>query len=92
MRDHEFYENIAEQSGNSALIEALARVAPQIQLCGAISSVSREFTEPAAHGYDDMIQAFKARDAPRVAFLLRAHISHEQEVILAGFPNETASR
>src|SRR3979411_1948203 len=26
MRDHKFYENIAEQSGNSALIDALARV------------------------------------------------------------------
>jgi DNA-binding FadR family transcriptional regulator len=32
MRDREFYENIAEQSGNSALIEALARSALQIQV------------------------------------------------------------
>jgi len=33
MHDREFYENIAEQSGNSALIEALARVSLQIRLC-----------------------------------------------------------
>jgi len=37
MRDRDFYENIAEQSGNSALIEALTRVALQIQLCGTIA-------------------------------------------------------
>src|SRR6202795_727675 len=30
IRDRKFYENIAEQSGNSALIEALARAALQI--------------------------------------------------------------
>jgi hypothetical protein len=39
MRDREFCEDIAEQSGTSALIEALARVALQIQLCGRIASV-----------------------------------------------------
>jgi DNA-binding GntR family transcriptional regulator len=92
MRDREFYENIAEQSGNSALIETLARFALQIQLCGTIASVSREFAERAAHGCDDIIQAFKARDTPRAAFLVRAHISYAQEVILARFPNEMASR
>ena len=92
MRDREFYKNIAEQSRNSALIEALARVALQIQLCGTITSVSREFAERAAHGCDDIIQAFEARDIPRAAFLVRGRISHTQEVILARYPNEIASR
>jgi len=63
MHDREFYKNIAEQSRNSALLEALARVALQIQLCGTITSVSREFAERAAHGCDDIIQAFEARDS-----------------------------
>src|ERR1700730_13109235 len=45
MRDREFYENIAEQSGNSALIEALARVSLQIRLCGTITNVNPEFAE-----------------------------------------------
>src|SRR3984893_1869741 len=49
MRDREFYENLAEQSGNSALIEALAQVAMQIQLCRAIAKVDAEFAERAAH-------------------------------------------
>jgi DNA-binding GntR family transcriptional regulator len=92
MRDREFYENIAEQSGNSALIEALARFAQQIQLCGIVADASREFADRAAHGCDDIIQAFRARDIPRAAFLVRGRISCTQEAILARFPHETASR
>src|SRR3984893_1834611 len=34
MRDREFCETVAQQSGNSALIDTLARFALQIQLCG----------------------------------------------------------
>jgi DNA-binding GntR family transcriptional regulator len=45
MREREFYETIAEQSGNSALIEALRQFGLQIQLCGAISGVNGEFAE-----------------------------------------------
>ena len=91
-RDRELYEAIAGQSGNFALIEALAQLAQQIQLCGTITNVSGEFAERAAYVCDDIIQAFKARDAPRAAFLVRAHISHAQEAILARLPNEIASR
>jgi DNA-binding GntR family transcriptional regulator len=92
VRDREFYETIAERSGNSALIEALVRVALQIQLCGTIASVGPEFAERASHGCDDIIQAFKARDTPRAAFLVRGRITQTQEAILARFPNEAASR
>jgi DNA-binding GntR family transcriptional regulator len=91
-RDREFHEAIAEQSGNAALIEALRQFGLQIRLCGTISNVNGEFAERTAHGYDDIIQAFKARDPPRAAFLVRAHISRAQEAILARFPNEIASR
>src|SRR6202011_546038 len=38
MRDREFHEAIAEQSGNAALIEALRQFGLQIQLCGTISN------------------------------------------------------
>jgi DNA-binding GntR family transcriptional regulator len=92
MRDREFYDTIAEQSGNSSLIEALAQFGLQIQLCGTITEASGEFAKRAANGCDDIIQAFKARDTPRAAFLVRAHISYAQEGILARFPNEIASR
>jgi DNA-binding GntR family transcriptional regulator len=92
MHDREFYANLAEQSENSALIEALARVALQIQLCGTVASVGPEFAERAAHGCDDIVQAFKARDTLRAAFLVRGRINHTQEAILANFPDEAASR
>jgi DNA-binding GntR family transcriptional regulator len=92
MRDREFYQAIAEQSGNSALIEALARFTLQIQLCGTVTNVSPEFAERTAHGSDDIIQAFKARDIPRAAFLVRAQIGNVQETILASFAKEIASR
>ena len=91
-RDREFHEAIAEQSGNAALIEALRQFGLQIRLCGTISNVNGEFAERTANGYDDIMQAFKARDAPRAAFLVRAHISRAQEAILARFPTEIASR
>jgi DNA-binding GntR family transcriptional regulator len=91
MRDREFYENVAEQSVNSALMEVLARFALQIQLCGTITSVSREFAERAAHGCDDIIQAFKARDTSRAAFLVCSQIRYVQEVSLARFPDEIPS-
>jgi len=55
MREREFYETIAEQSGNSALIEALRQFGLQIQLCGTISVVNGEFAERAANGYVDII-------------------------------------
>jgi hypothetical protein len=57
-----------------------------------ITNVSREFMDRTAHRCDDITQAFKAGDASRAAFLVRAHISYAQEVVLARFPNEIASR
>src|SRR6266850_5340800 len=86
VRDREFYENLAEQSGNSALIEAHARVALQIQLSGTIASVGPEFAERAAHGCDDIIQAFKARDTPRAAFLVRGASAIPRRQSLRAFP------
>jgi DNA-binding GntR family transcriptional regulator len=92
VRDREFYGNIAKHSGNSALIDTLARITLQIQLCGTITGVSSEFAELAAHGYDDITQAFKARDALRAAVLIYGRISLAQEEVLARFSDEAASR
>jgi DNA-binding GntR family transcriptional regulator len=50
IRDREFHEAIAEQSGNAALIEALRQFGLQIQLCGTLSNVNWEFAERTAHG------------------------------------------
>jgi DNA-binding GntR family transcriptional regulator len=54
--------------------------------------VSPEFAARTEHGRHDIIQAFKARDTPRAAFLVRGRISQTQEAILARFANEATSR
>jgi DNA-binding GntR family transcriptional regulator len=87
LRDRAFYDTVAEQSGNSALIDALAQFGLQIQLCGSITNTTVEFTERIAHRCDDIIQAFRARDTRRAAFLVRAHINSAQEMILTSCQN-----
>ena len=85
-RDRDFHELIAERSDNAALIETLARLALQIQICRVIANESREFAERAAQERDDILQAFRARDIARASSLMRAHISDVQEAVLARFP------
>jgi DNA-binding GntR family transcriptional regulator len=69
-RDQEFNKTIAEQSGNGPLIDTLARLSLQIQLCGTSGNQSPGFAERAANRLDGMLQAFKAQDIPRAAFLV----------------------
>jgi DNA-binding GntR family transcriptional regulator len=88
--DREFQATIAEQSGNGALIETLARLSLQIQLCGARAKGNRELDRCAVNRRDDIMQAFKARDIPRAAFLMGAYIDHMQLGILQCFSNEPA--
>ncbi|RXT54847.1 GntR family transcriptional regulator [Bosea sp. Tri-44] len=87
-RDKEFHETIAEHSDNAALIETLARLALQIQLCRTIANENSDLAERAAQERDEILAAFKARDIPRAAALMRLHISDVQEAVLARFPQE----
>ena len=86
--DRNFLRTIADQSGNGALVETVTRLDLQIQLCGKIGTDGSEFAQRVINGHDDIVQAFKARDIPRAAFLMRAHLSRAQEVVLARFPTE----
>lgn len=88
-RDREFHEMIAERSGNAALIETLARLALQIQVCRTIANESPEFAARAARERDDIVGAFRARDARRAAQLMRTHINDVQEAVMARFPRES---
>ncbi|MCZ7911549.1 GntR family transcriptional regulator [Agrobacterium leguminum] len=88
MRDREFHETIAELSGSAPLIETLARLALQIQICRAIANESKEFAERAAQERDDILQAFRARDIPRAKALMHAHISDVQQAVLTRFRKE----
>lgn len=91
-RDREFHDFIAERSGNAALIETLARLSLQIQVCRTIANESPEFAERAVRERDDIVQALRSRDRARAAALMRAHISDVQEAVLARFPEENPAR
>ena len=85
--ERNFLTTIASQSENGALIETVARLDLQIQLCGKMGTDTSEFAERVIHGHDDIVQAFKARDIPRAAFLMRIHLNLAQEAMLARYPD-----
>ncbi|GAA3069798.1 GntR family transcriptional regulator [Rhizobium viscosum] len=88
IRDKEFHETIAELSGSVPLIETLARLALQIQICRSIANESRDLAERAAEERDQILQAFRARDINRAKALMRAHISDVQQAVMARFQKE----
>ena len=92
VHDREFYEIIARQSSNVALMETRKRLARQIQLFGTIENESREFAERAEHRRQDVVEAFKAHDVPRAVFLTRALISDAQAAVLARFQTSTVDQ
>jgi DNA-binding GntR family transcriptional regulator len=82
-QDRAFHEKIAALSGNHALVEALARLALQIQLCRVIANRDRTFAERAAWERDQILAAFRTGDADRAAALMREHIADVQRAVLA---------
>jgi DNA-binding GntR family transcriptional regulator len=84
-RDREFHQSIARRSGNAALIETLARLDLQIQICRLIANESREFAERAARERDEILGALHDRDADRASDLMFAHISDVQRAVLERF-------
>jgi DNA-binding GntR family transcriptional regulator len=92
IRDKEFHETIAELSGSAPLIETLARLALQIQICRSIANESRDLAERAAKERDQILQAFRARDITRAKTLMHAHISDVQQAVMARFQRENPAR
>lgn len=81
--DKEFHGLIAELSGNAALVDTLARLSLQIQMCRVIANQSSDFAERAARERDDILAALRARDADRAAELMDAHIADVQSTVIA---------
>jgi DNA-binding GntR family transcriptional regulator len=84
-RDRAFHERIAQLSGNAALIETLARLDLQIQICRLIANEDRVFADRATRERDEILAAFRARDAERAAGLMRQHITDVQAAVLERF-------
>ncbi|MGO7164881.1 FCD domain-containing protein, partial [Rhizobium johnstonii] len=83
---------IAELSGSAPLIETLARLALQIQICRSIANESRDLAERAAEERDQILQAFRARDIARAKALMHAHISDVQQAVMARFQKKNPAR
>lgn len=87
-RDREFHETIAKRSGNAALIETLARLDLQIQICRLIANEASNFAERAAEERNQILAAFRGRDAERAATLMHHHISEVQAAVLERHPDK----
>lgn len=80
--DGQFHGLIAELSDNAALIDALARISLQIQLCRVIANQSDDFVERAARERDEILDALRRRDADRAAALMDTHIADVQATVV----------
>lgn len=89
-RDRAFHQSVARMSDNAALIETLARLDLQIQICRLIANESLDFAERAARERDEILRAFRSRDAGRAADLMFAHITDVQNAVMGRFANEGA--
>ncbi|MBL0931712.1 MAG: GntR family transcriptional regulator [Alphaproteobacteria bacterium] len=80
--DRAFHERIAELSGNHALVDSLARLKLQIQLCRVIANRDPAFVERAAWERDQILASFRAGDAARAEALMREHIADVRDAVL----------
>ena len=88
LRDREFHRTIARTSGNVALIETLERLDMQVQICRLIANESPRFPERAATKRDEILEAFRKRDAKRAEALMRAHITEVRSAVVEQMPQE----
>ncbi|GLQ53360.1 GntR family transcriptional regulator [Devosia nitrariae] len=84
-RDREFHQLVATTSENAALVETLARLDLQIQICRLIANESRDLAERAAEERDQILSAFRNKDAERAAELMFDHISDVQAAVMERF-------
>ena len=79
---------VAKCSQNAALVETLARLDLQIQICRIIANESKDFAQRAATERDQILAAFRSRDADRAGELMRDHISDVQREVIDRFSKE----
>lgn len=96
--DRDFHDLIADLSGNDALVDTLARLSRQIQICRMIANQSPDFAARAAQERDDILDALRRRDADRASALMDAHILDVQQAVMRqigedfGAANDDAER
>ncbi len=96
--DRDFHDLIADLSGNDALVDMLARLSRQVQICRMVANQSADFAIRAAQERDEILDALRRRDADRAAALMDAHILDVQQAVMRqlgdglGAANDDADR
>lgn len=81
-RDRAFHETIATLSSNHALVDALSRLALQIQMCRVVANQGEDFPQRAAQERDEILDALRKRDAERASALMEKHILDVKGAVL----------
>lgn len=83
--DRRFHDAIAELSGNQTLVQALDRLALQVQLIRSTANREPDVVERTAHERHDILAALEGRDAARAAALMEEHIEGVKRSVVARF-------
>lgn len=90
--DRAFHDGIAMLADNHALVEALQRLALQIQTFRVIANRSAGLAERAAQERDRILTALRNRDADYAAALMREHIADVQQTVIERLAADEAAR
>ncbi|WP_342363859.1 GntR family transcriptional regulator [Terrarubrum flagellatum] len=90
--DRSFHEGVATLADNHALVEALERLALQIQVFRVMANRSADLAERAALERDRILAAFRNRDVEYASALMREHIADVQQVVMAALAANEMSR
>ena len=81
--DRRFHDTILHITGNETLIEALDRLAAQIQMVRTLANRDPEVVERTAHERPRILAALEARNADEAALLMEEHIDGVRRSVVA---------
>lgn len=84
--DRAMHMHLVSLLGNARLSDAIGNLRDQTRICGAYLSTSLAELEACAGEHVDLIDAVVARDAPRAAAVMRAHLEYATIPPTAGTP------
>ncbi|OIQ82554.1 HTH-type transcriptional regulator McbR [mine drainage metagenome] len=74
--DRNFHLAVIEATGNSRLVEIIARLRGQARLFGLKKIAEAGQLEASSRDHDDLLAAIEARDPERAEEIMRAHLGH----------------
>lgn len=86
--DRRFHETIAALSQNQSLIEALDRLAVQIQLIRSVANRRPGVIDRTGHERRDILEAFERRDAARAQQVMEEHIEGVKRAVVTQFAGD----